>query len=221
MDPPPAAVKPRRYDSSRRRAEAVRTQARILEVAERLLLADGYVPTTVASIASAAGVSPELIYKTFGGKAGLVREIQRRGLLGEGPVAAPERSDGVAASTVDGRALLREWTALSTEVAPRVSPIMLLVRSAAASDSELAELAEQMSAQRLDRMAQNAQRLREHTGVRRELTVDQVRDVLWTYTSPELYDLLVIQRGWSLEEYWRFLFRGMCAQLLQPDPGTS
>jgi AcrR family transcriptional regulator len=221
MDPAPAAVKTRRYDSSRRRAEAARTQARILEVAERLLLADGYAATTVASIASAAGVSAELVYKAFGGKAGLVREIQRRGLLGEGPVAAPERSDGVAASTADGRALLWEWTGLSAEVAPRVSPIMLLVRAAAAGDAELAELAEQMSAQRLDRMALNAQRLREHTGVRREVTVDQVRDILWTYSSPELYDLLVAQRGWSLEEYRQFLFRAMCAHLLDADGGTG
>src|SRR5690348_6068639 len=189
MDPHQEGVKPRRYDSSRRRAEASRTQARILEVAERMLLSDGYAATTVASIASAAGVSAELIYKTFGGKAGLVREIQRRGLLGEGPVDAPDRSDDVAASTVDGRSLLWEWTALSTEVAPRVAPIMLLVRSAAASDPELAALAEQMSVQRLDRMTLNAHRLGQHAGVRRDLTLEQVRDVLWTYTSPELYDL--------------------------------
>jgi AcrR family transcriptional regulator len=220
MDPPPRAVKPRRYDSSRRRAEASRTQARILEVAERLLLADGYAATTVASIASAAGVSSELIYKTFGGKAGLVREIQRRGLLGEGPVGAPKRSDDVAASTVDGRALLWEWTALSTEVAPRVAPIMLLVRSAAASDPELATLAEQMSAQRVDRMTLNARRLGKHTGVRSDVTVEQVRDVLWTYTSPELYDLLVVQRGWTIDRYRDFLFLGMAGQLLEAPVAT-
>lgn len=221
MDPHPATVKPRRYDSSRRRADASRTRARVLDVAERLLLADGYAATTVASIASTAGVSPELIYKTFGGKAGLVREIQGRGLLGEGPVAAPERSDAASASTLDAGALLWEWTALSTEVAPRVSPIMLLVRSAAAGDPELAELAEQMSGQRLERMTLNARRLREHPGLRRDLTVDQVRDVLWTYTSPDLYDLLVGQRGWTIGQYREFLFRGMSGHLLESVRGDT
>src|SRR3954471_5818008 len=123
MDPAHRDVKRRRYDASRRRAEAARTHAQVLEVAERLLLSNGYAATNVAAVASAAGVSAELIYKSFGGKAGLVREIQRRGLLGAGPVPAPDRSDVVAAGTLDARSLLREWSRLATEVAPRVSPI--------------------------------------------------------------------------------------------------
>ena len=215
MDPHPELVKPRRYDSSRRRADASRTSDQVLEVAERLLLRDGYARTTVAAIAASAGVSPELVYKRFGGKAGLVREIQRRGLLGRGPVAAPDRSDELAATTVDARALLWAWTGLSTEVAPRVAPVMTLIRSAAASDADVADLLEQMSAQRLERMALNAQRLTEHAGVRRDLTVEQVRDVLWTYTAPELYDLLISQRGWTVDAYREFLFRAMSSHLLE------
>jgi AcrR family transcriptional regulator len=216
MDPADRGVKARRYDASGRRAEASRTQARVLEVAERLLLRTGYAGTTVAAIAAAAGVSPELVYKTFGGKAGLVREIQRRGLLGAGPVSAPERSDAVSATGIDARSLLAQWTALSVEVAPRVSPIMLLVRSAAASDPDLADLVEQMAEQRLHRMGVNAERLTAHAGVRPDLTVEQIRDVLWTYTAPELYDLLVGQRGWPVEEYRDFLYRGLSGQLLEP-----
>src|SRR3954464_3416193 len=137
MDPAHREVKRRRYDASRRRAEAARTHAQVLEVAERLLLSNGYAATSVAAVATAAGVSAELIYKAFGGKAGLVREIQRRGLLGAGPVPAPERSDAAAASAADGESLLRTWALLATEVAPRTAPIMLLVRDGAASDPAL------------------------------------------------------------------------------------
>jgi AcrR family transcriptional regulator len=215
MDPGAPDVKGRRYDASRRRAEANRTRARVLDAAERLMLSTGYAATTVATIADSAGVSVELIYKTFGGKAGLIREIQRRGLLGAGPVSAPERSDAAAASAIDARSLLRTWTQLSTEVAPRVSPIMQLVRSAAAVDGDLVDLLDEMAAQRLDRMAVNARRLAAHAGVRPGLAVDQIRDVLWTYTSPELYDLLVTQRGWALDDYRDFLFHGMSGQLLE------
>jgi AcrR family transcriptional regulator len=213
---PRPGVKTRRYDGSKRRGEAARTHARILEVAERLLLADGYAATTVAGIAAAAGVSPELVYKAFGGKAGLVREIQRRGLLGAGPTAAPDRSDAFAVTDIDARSLLWAWTGLSTEVAPRVSPIMLLLRAAAASDAALADLSDEVAGRRLERMALNAQRLSAHAGIRRDLTVEQLRDVLWTYTSPELYDLLVGQRGWTVDQYRDFLFHGMCGQLLAP-----
>jgi AcrR family transcriptional regulator len=215
MDPAHRGVKRRRYDASRRRAEAARTHARVLEVAERLLLSNGYAATSVAAVATAAGVSAELIYKAFGGKAGLVREIQRRGLLGGGPVPARERSDAFSATDMDARSLLREWTRLSTEVAPRVAPITLLVRSAAATDADLADLLKQMAAQRLERMALNAERLTAHAGVRRDLTVEQIRDVMWTYTSPDLYDLLVGQRGWTVDQYRDFLFRGLSGQLLE------
>ena len=215
IDPPNPGVKPRSYDASRRRAGAARTHTRVLEVAERLLLSKGYAATSLAAIATAAEVSVELIYKTFGGKAGLVREIQRRGLLGAGPVPAPERSDAVSGTDIDARSLLNEWTRLSTEVAPRVAPIMLLVRSAAETDADLGDLLEQMAAQRLERMAVNAERLTAHAGVRHELTVEHIRDVMWTYASPDLYDLLVGQRGWTVDQYRDFLFRGLTGQLLE------
>ena len=32
--------------------------------------------------------------------------------------------------------------------------------------------------------------------LRAEITLEEARDVLWTYSSPELYELLVIRRGW-------------------------
>jgi AcrR family transcriptional regulator len=215
MDLPRRRVKGRRYDASRRQATAARSHARVLQVAEHLFLTDGYATTSLATIAASAGVSVELIYKTFGGKAGLVREIQRRGLLGAGPTPAPERSDAASATDIDARTLLEQWTQLSVEVAPRVSPIMLLVRSAAATDGDLAELLGEMAAQRLDRMSLNAQRLSGRPGLRPELTIDQIRDVLWTYTSPDLYDLLVNQRGWPVDDYRRFLLHGLTGQLLQ------
>ena len=210
-------VKGRRYDATRRRRQAARNRQRVLNVAEEILLRQGYAETTVSAIAAAAEVSTELIYKTFGGKAGLVREIQRRGLLGAGPVPAETRSDAMSASEADAAVVIREWATLATEVAPRGSPIMLLIRSAAANDHDLVELLEEMDAQRLERMTHNAERLMRRPEVRPELSIEQIRDILWTYSSPDLYQLLVLQRGWTLAEYGDFLSRGMISQLLQPD----
>lgn len=216
VDPADPGVKGRRYDASRRKAAAAATQDRVLQVAERLFLEGGYAATGVAAIAAGAGVSAELIYKTFGGKAGLVREIQRRGLLGAGPTPAPDRSDAAAERGTDARTLLEEWTQLSTEVAPRVSPIMLLVRSAAATDTDLADLLADMAAQRLTRMTLNAERLLGRPGLRPGLSVEHIRDVMWTYTSPDLYELLVLQRGWTVPDYRDFLLHGLSGQLLHP-----
>src|SRR6266566_6911462 len=64
------AVKPRRT----RRAElAEATRRRILDAAIDLFVEGGYRSTTIESIAEAAQVSVETIYKRFGSKAGMLK----------------------------------------------------------------------------------------------------------------------------------------------------
>src|SRR4051794_5284976 len=58
----------RRYDASRRRAQARARQEAVLDSARELFLQDGFARTTVAAVATRAGVSQETVYKTFGGK---------------------------------------------------------------------------------------------------------------------------------------------------------
>lgn len=204
----------RSYDSGRRAAEADRTRARILGVAERLLLRHGYVKTTIASIAEAANVSVETIYKAFGGKSGLVRAVRDRALGGEGPIHAELRSDAMRMRASDPRTIIRNWGNLTAEVAPRVCPILLLVRDAAAVDPEMAVLRADIDADRLKRMTVNAGHLHERRYLRPRVTVKEAADVLWTYSSPELYELLVICRGWSAERYGQFVTDAMTAALL-------
>jgi hypothetical protein len=88
------------------------------------------------------------------------------------------------------------------------------VRDAAASDPELARLQEEMDASRLTRMTHNARMLLKDGHLREGITLDAATDVLWTYSSPELYELLVIRRGWSVERYGRFIADAMIAALL-------
>ena len=64
MSPPAATVKSkRRYDSERRREQARRTRQRIIEVAERRFLHDGYAATTVASVAAGGMCMTVLLQK--------------------------------------------------------------------------------------------------------------------------------------------------------------
>src|SRR4051794_40964201 len=85
----------RSYDSSGRRQRAARTRQEIIDAAEARFLSDGYGRTTVANIAADVGVSDHTIYKSFGGKPGLVAAIRTRALEGHGPVPAEERSDDI------------------------------------------------------------------------------------------------------------------------------
>jgi len=50
--------------------------------------------------------------------------------------------------------------------------------------------------------------------LRPELSADEARDVLWTYNSVELFDLLVVQRGWEPKRYGRWIADALTAALL-------
>jgi AcrR family transcriptional regulator len=210
----PAVNTRRRYDSSGRRERARHTRDQITRVAERLLLADGYAGTTVAAIAAAARVSVETIYKGFGGKPGLVRAIVERGLAGAGPVPAEQRSDHIRDTEPDPRRILSAWGAFTAEIAPKVAPILTLARDAAASDAEIADLLDEISAARHERMTINACGLASAGHLRPGITLEQAADILWIYSSPELYELLVIRRGWPAEQYGRFVGQALTAALL-------
>jgi AcrR family transcriptional regulator len=210
-----AKVKPRRrYDSARRREAAQQRRAAVVDAASRLFVRKGFAGTTIARIAEDARVSEETVYKAFGNKIALVRAMRDKALAGEGPVHAERRSDRMQASENDPRKIVRDWGVLAMEVAPRVAPVLLLVRAGAASDPELARLQEEMDAARLTRMAHNARTLLKGGHLRAGVTLEAATDVLWTYSSPDLYELLVIRRGWPVERYGRFIADAMIAALL-------
>ena len=202
----------RRYDSSGRQERAHRNRTSVLDAAARLFLEGGYGATTVVAVAAEASVSVETIYKTFGNKAGLVAAIHERGLDGRGSVPAPRRSDDMQGRETDPRQIIRNWGTLTIEVAPLVSPILLLIRSAAGTDPDMARLLVDTDQQRLKRMTRNARALRGH--LRPGMTQSAAAEILWTYSSPDLYDLLVVRRRWQLQRYGRFIADSMIAALL-------
>lgn len=217
MDLTSPGVKPRRrYDASRRQRRAVEARERILAVACRLFLADGYAATSLSRIADEADVSVETIYKSLGGKAGVVRALWEGALEGSGPIPAERRSDEMQARETDPRRIIESWATFVVELAPIGSPILLLARTAAASDADLAELLEKADEARAIRMEHNARGLLERGFLRPDVTLEEARDVCLAYSSAELYELLVIRQGWPIERYGRFVARGMMAALL-PD----
>lgn len=201
LSPP---VKVRRYDASRRRLKAAQRRRVVLDAAQELFFSRGYAATTITAVAEAAEVSPETVYKGFGGKPGLVRELRTRALLGAGPVPAEDPSDQLRELT-DPRAVVRGWAKLAGEVAPRVAPILGLVREAALLDPTLRDLADQLDADRLRRMRANARFLADAGHLRPEVSLSQATDVLFAVSSQQMYDLLVVRRGWSVRRYSAFV----------------
>ncbi|MCU1446867.1 TetR/AcrR family transcriptional regulator [Cryobacterium sp.] len=205
---------PRSYNSASRQAAARRNYDAILDAAGYRFIEAGYAGTTIAALADEAGVSAETIYKVFGGKPGIVRALYERGLAGRGPTAAHDRSDAMREQESDPHVLMRKWGELTAEVAGQVNPLLLLVRSAAATDRNMAALLEQSHDDRLQRMRHNARFLVERGYLREDVSFEEAVDVMWLHSSPELYDLLVQRRGWDAERFGRYVGRSMAAALL-------
>jgi AcrR family transcriptional regulator len=213
--------KARRYDSTNRVAQALRNRNAVLDAAERQFLERGYAATTVSSIAREASVSVETVYKAVGGKAELVGAIYERGLVGRQQASVYERSDAMREHETSPQKTLRYWASLIAELAPEINPIRLLMRSAAAEDPDLAKVLEKSDEERLQRMRHNARFLARRGYLRAGISATKAADVLWTCTSAELYELLVLRRGWSLRHFERFVGDLLVAGLLPPEPTSS
>lgn len=97
---------------------------------------------------------------------------------------------------------------------PRAGTLQLLIRSAADGHQDARQVWQQMVTERLTGMTAFAQDLRDDGYLRPDISVETARDVLWTYNSVELYDLLVLQRGWRAERFGRWIAEALIAALL-------
>lgn len=53
------------------------------------------------------------------------------------------------------------------------------------------------------------------------LSTGRARDVVWSLISPELYDLLVARRGWTLDAYQDWLATSLLEALVESGPAGS
>ncbi|WP_416416046.1 TetR/AcrR family transcriptional regulator [Paenarthrobacter aromaticivorans] len=205
----------RTYDASRRRQAAEASRRTILACARELFLQQGFGATTITEIAAASAVSVESIYKNFGGKAGLVRALHAQSLLGTGGLPAEQRSDLAQVRADDPRELMEQFGRFTEEVSPLAAPISLLIRDAAATgDADMASLLKDVDDARHRRMLHNARQLIGRGLLRPGMSPEEAADIMFACTTPELFESLVLKRGWSAEQYGRFIASTLAANLL-------
>ena len=200
-------VKGRRsYDSPRRQEQARATRAAILEAARDLFVERGYVAATIEAIAARARISPATVYTAFTNKRSLLSAVVDVSIAGDdAPVpildrpwvhemrSEPDLRRRIAILARNGRLILE-----------RRAPIDEVVRAAAASDPDIAELWRAGKAQRL---AGQRELLRVVAGGERfrdGLMERDAVDTLYTLGSPETYRLLTVDRGWSPVRFERW-----------------
>ena len=200
-DPP---VK-RRYDSSRRQAQAAETRSAIVHAARDLFIDRGYGHTTVQDIAREVGVSVETIYASAGRKPELLHLAWDITVGGDdADIVFHERPEVVAIRAErDLARRLRLHAAFSTKTAQRIAPFQLMVQSAAGADPAAAAMLEEMGRQRLAGMAV----LAAEAAATGQLAVaeEECRDVIWSMTDGMLWHRLVNERGWTNDRYAEWL----------------
>jgi AcrR family transcriptional regulator len=188
----------------------------MLQAAHRLFLERGYPATTMPAVAAGAGVSVQSVDKAFGNKPALLKGVFDVAMAGDDePVPMLRRGAlGRVRDEPDPRRKLRLYGEFVAEVAPRHVPVQLLAKAAAATDPEAAGVWEQLQAERLDGLTLFARALHDAGHLRPDVPMEEARDLLWTCNSPETYDLLVLQRGWTPERYGRWVADALTAALL-------
>jgi len=203
----------RRYDSSGRRAQADAARERILDAARTLFLQHGFAGTSVAAIAAAAGVSAPTVFSGFGSKVALLQRCVETALVGDDePVPLHERPgmQHVHAGATAEEVVSRLATLIAT-TGHEVSPIAAVMYAAADADPAIAELADTLDGHRLTGATRIATTLLERLGTVDPDRLAHVRDSVWTFTSPQLWTLLVTQRGWSPERYGEWVRTALLA----------
>ena len=214
-EPAPAR---RQYDNSRRRARTSDTRARIIEAARTLFVERGYALTSVEAVADAARVAPATVYRLFGSKREILKEIIDVSSGGDDlPIPFHERPEVVALlSEPDPVRYLRRFARIVSETSARLDPIYAVVEAAAAVDADSAGLLALMREQRFIGHGRVAHGLAERKALPKGMTVPQSHDTIYALGSPELRRVVLAQRGWTRKTYERWLFDTLSAALLQP-----
>jgi AcrR family transcriptional regulator len=212
-------VKPRRrYDSPRRRAQADATRRDIVVAAQRLFERQGYAATTMAAIAAEAGVALKTVYLAFDTKAGVLQAVWNTGLRGaadDRPVQEQEWYREVLDEADPARRLLLN-ARNSAERKRRIAAVAEVIREAAPADAEIGALWNRIQAEYRANQRRVVEPLAKHQQLAPGVDVERAADILWTINHPNTWRLLVVERGWTPEEYERWAGEAARAQLLPP-----
>jgi AcrR family transcriptional regulator len=213
-------VKPnkRRYRSALRDAQARDTRTAILDAARKLFTENGW-ETPISAIAREASVSKETIYAAFGTKQAILEQLIStvlRGRDAETPlIDQPERLAIFAEA--DQRQQIRKFAADIAAILARVAPLVDVVRSAARTNPEIADLYSRLHRGRRENLEKLVAAIAGHGLLRAGLDPDAASETVWRLASPELFLLVTRTEGIAQADYADWLAGMLEVSLLAPD----
>lgn len=200
-------VKGRPYDVTHRQQQSSMTRQRILDASRALFIERSYHGTTIAAIATAAGVNADTVYALVGRKPVLLRELIEQALSDtDHAVPAEEREHVIAIrAQVDARPMLEMYAHTIGRTHQRLAPLLLSLGAAAPTEPEAQSVWTTIAERRATNMRKLAADLHRTGQLRPDLSVGETADIIWATNSPELFALLVDQRSWTVDRYEAWL----------------
>jgi AcrR family transcriptional regulator len=212
----------RPYNSTRRQAQARETRRQILEAARRLFTTRGYAGATMEALAQEAAVAVETVYTTFGSKRAVLIALVDLLVVGdEAPEPLLERAGPQRVRLEpDPRRQIRLFAKDMTEIMERVGPMFGVMRAAAITEPEIADVLQRMLRNRRANCITFAGWVAEHGPLRAGLMVEAAGDAVWALSSAEMHHLLTVDLGWPSERFAAWLADTLITQLLPPERGA-
>jgi AcrR family transcriptional regulator len=196
----------RRYDASRRQADARARRDRVAQSARALFLDQGFGATSIVDIARAADVSPQFVYATFESKAGILSYLVDISVAGDHAelALADRQATRDLLAEPDLRKRMQRMARAAREAYERAAPISRLIETSSGADPALAALNDRLdSAMRSDfRDFANSIPTK---ALRRGVTRGETADIIYAVAAPRTWTALVEQCAWTPERYERWL----------------
>jgi len=197
-------------------ARTRRTRAAVVEAARTLFLERGYTGTTIEAISDRSDTPQATVYRLFSSKLGILKAVLDVSIVGDDDAVAMADRPHVRALLADRdpKNKLAGFAALLREVMARTAPVHRILVDAARSDGDAARLLAEIARQRQQGQHRIARSLARSGALRPGLRERDAADLIHALASPEVYGLLVFDRGWSGERYEKWLTAILADQLL-------
>jgi AcrR family transcriptional regulator len=194
------------YDNSQRQEMARTTRTRIIDAAKKSFLRRGFGSTTIRQVAQDAGVSQETIYKSFGGKAALLKSVYDVSLVGDqADVPLAGRPEAIAVRDAQSpAAAATAYAELAQLISSRIDPLLRVLLGVRDTDKALAEFARTIEKERHAGSSFYVRHWADQGWLRDDITVHHAIDTVWALNSPQPRWLL-LDHGWSDHQYTRWL----------------
>ena len=212
------SVNTRPYDTSRRAERTQASKRAVVEAAHELFLARGFADTTVDAISAASRVPIATVYRLFKTKTAILKQVIDTAVVGDdAPVPLGDRSvvkDAQAAD--DPKAMTAAWAHVARQVFDNTAALRLVLRVAAALDTEAAALQDSIEEQRRVGQARVARALADKGFLAPGLKEAEARDIVYALMSIDTYRILRLEQRWSGARYERWLANALYRLLVAP-----